>query len=288
MVNQFGKNYYKLALHQHTTISDGRKSPEDVAREYKADGYDAIAFTDHWAYGEGGELEGVKIISGCEYNIGGNDTIEGVFHIVSLFTKENPNLKRDANPEEAVDAINKAGGIAVLAHPAWSVNKPEDLINLKGALATEIYNAVSDAGQSMRPYSDHYIDLCANAGTYPLIFATDDAHAYNGKDNRLGWVMACASELTNEALLEAIKKGDFYSTEGPALHVERKENKLIIDTSPCEIIGTISNLSWDRDRVLRGEGLTHFEYEIRQNEKWIRVEARDKNGKKAWSNIFVL
>ena len=99
---------------------------------------------------------------------------------------------------------------------------------------------------------------------------------------------AFATELANEALLEAIKKGDFYSTEGPALHVERKENKLIIDTSPCEIIGTISNLSWDRDRVLRGENLTHFEYEIRQNEKWIRVEARDKNGKKSWSNIFAL
>ena len=66
------------------------------------------------------------------------------------------------------------------------------------------------------------------------------------------------------------------------------QNKLIIDTSPCEIIGTISNLSWDRDRVLRGENLTHFEYEIRSNDKWVRVEVRDKNGKKAWSNIFVV
>ena len=66
------------------------------------------------------------------------------------------------------------------------------------------------------------------------------------------------------------------------------ENKLIIDTSPCQIIGTLSNLSWDRDRVLRGDNLTHFEYDIRQNEKWVRVEARDANGKKAWSNIFVV
>ncbi len=288
IINSLGEKYYKLALHLHTTISDGRKTPEEVAREYKADGYDAIAFTDHWKYGEGGELEGLKIISGCEYNIGGNETIEGVYHIVSLFTKENPNLKRDATPQEAVDAINAAGGIAVLAHPFWSVNTPEDLINLNGVFATEIYNAVSDAGQSMRPYSDYFIDLCANKGAYPYIFATDDAHAYYGKDNRLGWVMVKADELTNEALLQALKRGDFYATEGPYLRAYRDGNKLIIDTSPCEIIGTISNLSWDRDRVLRGEDLTHFEYEIREKDKWVRVEARDKDGKRAWSNIFVL
>jgi hypothetical protein len=288
IINSLGEKYYKLALHLHTTVSDGRKTPEEVAREYKADGYDAIAFTDHWKYGEGGELEGLKIISGCEYNIGGNETIEGVYHIVSLFTKDNPNLKRDATPQEAVDAINAAGGIAVLAHPFWSVNTPEDLINLNGVFATEIYNAVSDAGQSMRPYSDYFIDLCANKGAYPYIFATDDAHAYYGKDNRLGWVMVKADELTNEALLQALKRGDFYATEGPYLRAYRDGNKLIIDTSPCEIIGTISNLSWDRDRVLRGEDLTHFEYEIREKDKWVRVEARDKNGKRAWSNIFVL
>ena len=288
ITDKFGDKYYKLGLHQHTTLSDGRKTPEEVAREYKLDGYDAIALTDHWVYGEGGEIEGLHIIPGCEYNVGGNETISGVWHILSLFASENPSPKRDAKPEEVVNAINDKGGIAVLAHPAWSVNTPEDLINLKGIIATEIYNAVSDAGQSMRPYSDYYVDLCANKGNYPLILATDDAHAYNGKDNRLGWVMVKASELSDKALSEAIRQGDFYATEGPYLHVERQGDKLIIDTFPCEIIGTISNLSWDRDRVLRGEDITHFEYEIRQNEKWVRVEARDKNGKKAWSNIFVV
>ena len=288
ITDKFGDKYYKLGLHQHTTLSDGRKTPEEVAREYKLDGYDAIALTDHWVYGEGGEIEGLHIIPGCEYNVGGNETISGVWHILCLFAEGNPMIPRDAKPQTVVDAINEKGGIAVLAHPAWSVNTPEDLINLKGVIATEIYNAVSDAGQSMRPYSDYYVDLCANKGNYPLILATDDAHAYNGKDNRLGWVMVKASELSDKALSEAIRQGDFYATEGPYLHAIRQGDKLIIDTSPCQIIGTISNLSWDRDRVLRGEDITHFEYQIRENEKWVRVEARDKNGKKAWSNIFVV
>ncbi|MBR2024655.1 MAG: hypothetical protein IKA02_02470 [Clostridia bacterium] len=288
IVTENCEKYYKLGLHLHTTLSDGAKTPEEVAKEYKLDGYDAIALTDHWVYGEGGNIEGLHIIAGCEYNIGTNETVNGVSHILSLFAKSNPNVKRDATPQEVVDAIKEQQGIAVLAHPAWSLNKPSDLIDLKGVDATEIYNAVSDAGQSMRPYSDYYVDICANAGFYPLILATDDAHAYDGNDNRLGWIMVKADTLSNEALREAILRGDFYATEGPDLFVKRQGNKLIIDTSPCEIIGTLSNLSWERGRVLRGNNVTHFEYGIRENEKWIRVEARDKNGKKAWSNIFVL
>ena len=288
LINSFGEKYYKLALHLHTTISDGSKSPEEVAKEYKNDGFDAIAFTDHWQYGEGGNIDGLHIIPGCEYNVGSNETIKGVSHILSLFAKANPSPDRNATPQEVADAIKKQDGLVVLAHPAWSLNTPSDLIDLKGVDATEIYNAVSDAGESLRPYSDFYIDICANAGAYPLILATDDAHAYDGNDNRLGWIMVKAKELTNESLLEAIKNGDFYSTEGPELRVERQGNKLIIDTSPCQLIGTLSNLSWEWKRTVRGDNLTHFEYEFRNNEKWVRVEVRDKNGKKAWSNIFVV
>ena len=288
IINEFGEKYYKLGLHLHTTLSDGAKSPEDVAKEYKLDGYDAIALTDHWVYGDGGSLGGLHIIPGCEYNLGGNETIAGVMHILSLFAKSNPNPSRDAAPQEVIDAINANGGIAVLAHPAWSLNHPSALSDLNGIVATEIYNAVSDAGQSLRPYSEYYVDICANAGVYPMLLATDDAHAYNGADNRLGWVMVKADELTNDALSDAIKRGDFYATEGPTLHVTREGKKLIIDTSPCQIIGTLSNLSWEWGRVLRGDDITHFEYDIRDNEKWVRVEARDKNGKKAWSNIFVI
>ena len=188
IINEFGEKYYKLGLHLHTTLSDGAKSPEDVAKEYKLHGYDAIALTDHWVYCDGGCIEGLHIIPGCEYNVGGNDTIEGVMHILSLFAKSNPNPPRNATPQEVIDAINANGGIAVLAHPAWSLNHPSALSDLNGIVATEIYNAVSDAGQSLRPYSEYYVDICANAGVYPMLLATDDAHAYDGADNRLGWV----------------------------------------------------------------------------------------------------
>ncbi len=284
-----GNKYYKIALHIHSTISDGRLSPEQIAKEYKAHGFDAIAITDHWKYGAGGEIDGLKIVSGCEYNTGAADTMtEGVMHILAFGMKSDPQPKRDATRQQIVDAIRAVGGMAVLAHPAWSLNTVEDLRELSGIEATEIYNAVSEAGQSLRPYSGYYVDLCANAGLYPKLLATDDAHYYEGADHCKGWIMAKLDELSEDAILAAIRNGDFYATEEPELYVERIGNKLIIDCSPCSLIGTFSNMSWAEGRVLRGDGLTHFEYEIKPIEKWVRVEVTDSNGKRAYSNVFVV
>ena len=264
------------------------KSPDEAAREYLADGYDAIAFTDHWIYGEGGEISGLPIISGCEYNVGNGETIAGEMHILALFTERDPAPPRNATREEIVDAIRKAGGIAVLAHPAWSLNTPEDLEKLPGIEATEIYNAVSDTHLSMRPYSDYFIDLCANRGMYPAILAADDAHYYDGTDTRRGWIMVEAESPTREELMRAIRERRFYASEGPELNVKREGNRIIIDTSPAAVIGVLTNRTITPKRTLRGENLTHFEYEFQSGEKWARIEVRDKHGKRAWSNTVII
>lgn len=283
-----GKKYFKLGLHIHTSISDGAKSPEDAAREYLDNGYDAVAFTDHWIYGEERELLGLPIISGCEYNVGRGETIDGEMHILALFTERDPSPSPDATREEIVDAICDAGGIAVLAHPYWSLNTPADLERLPKIEATEIYNAVSDAHLSMRPYSDYFIDLCANKGIYPAIFAADDAHYYDGTDSCHGWVMVEAEDTSREALMRAIRERRFYASEGPDVCVERRDGKLVIDSSPSSVIGVLTNRTITAGRTLRGENLTHFEYEFKPGEKWIRAEVRDKNGKRAWSNLIII
>jgi len=148
-----------------------------------------------------------------------------------------------------------------------------------------IYNAVSESHMSVRAYSDYFVDVCANAGIRYHLLATDDAHYYDGSDACKGWVMVRAGELSDEALLKALRAGDFYASQGPELFVRREGNTLIIDCSPCQYISAVSNLAWAR-RTLRGDGVTHFEYEIQKSESWIRVQVCDAEGKLAWSNIF--
>ena len=40
-------NKYKVNLHTHSTVSDGRLTPEELKELYKSRGYSAIAYTDH-------------------------------------------------------------------------------------------------------------------------------------------------------------------------------------------------------------------------------------------------
>ena len=284
--DMFGDKRYKIGLHIHTTLSDGKVSPQESARIYKEAGFDAIAITDHWVYGEEQELSGLKIFSGCEYNMGASDTAVDVMHIVGFGMDYKPELKKEENSrQEVIDAINAAGGMAVLAHPAWSLNIPEHAEALSGFGATEIYNSVSDVNQSSRPYSGYFVDILANRGTvYPLI-ATDDTHYYNGDDETKSWIMVKSESLDKNHIIKAIKEQEFYATQGPELHVRREGDKLIADCSPCVMIDFLSNAAWGPDRITRGEDLTHGEYLIKPHDRWVRVEVHDKEGRYAWSNI---
>src|SRR5690606_19937182 len=56
----------------------------------------------------------------------------------------------------------------------------------------------------------------------PPLFAvaTDDTHSYHGKGSSQpgrGWIMVRAGELTPAALIEAMRRGDFYASSGVTL-----------------------------------------------------------------------
>ena len=194
-----GKKRLKLGLHTHTTLSDGGKTPAEVAAIYKAAGYDAIALTDHWLFGEAGEIGGLSILSGCEYNVDGVNEWTGVtevYHVVGIGMTCDPEIPQEYvqnhdgrvrdRVRDMVDRIHAAGGLAVLAHPAWSLNTPEQILGCADFDAIEIYNSVSDWGMSDRPYAGLIVDQISTYGLRLPLLATDDAHYYNGDECR-GW-----------------------------------------------------------------------------------------------------
>ncbi len=282
-----GKTRQKVALHQHTTLSDGKKTPDEVIEIYKAHGYDAVALTDHWKHSETTVCEGMQLISGAEYNFGGSRGDIGVYHILSLFAKELPQISREDDPQTAIDKIHAAGGMAVLAHPAWSLNTPDMIMKLRDVDATEIYNAVSERGESFRPDSSVIIDMVAGMGReYPLL-ATDDSHYYDGIDNCMGFVMVESESSEPEALREAILQKRFYASQGPEIHLLREGEKFRVLCSPVSHIYFASNSVWTV-RSKHGEGITEMDYTPNGDEKFVRAFVVDKNGRSAWSNIVML
>ncbi|MBE6687635.1 MAG: PHP domain-containing protein [Ruminococcaceae bacterium] len=282
----FGNTRYKAGLHIHTTLSDGARTPKEAVEIYKNAGYDVVAITDHWEYYSNAEINGVKIISGIEFNTGGADTSDDVMHIVALGMNKAPELSRNASRQEIIDTINENGGLAVLAHPAWSLNTLEDVMSLNGFFATEIYNTVSDVGQSRRGYSGYIVDALANKGVFFPLVAADDVHFYQGEDETKSYVMVKAGSSSQCDILKALKNGDFYATQGPELHLTREGDKMIARCSKSVEINFISNSSYAPDRVITGEDLTYAEYPIKEWERWIRLEVKDKEGRYGWSNII--
>ncbi len=282
-----GKKRQKVGLHIHTTVSDGAWSREESLASYKELGYDAIAFTDHWKYGDADTIDGVTVISGAEYDFGGAGGENGVFHIVGLFMERQPELEKAniKNAQQIIDAIHAVGGLAVLAHPAWSLNTPEMIMELEGIDATEIYNAVSEHGQSFRPDSSLIVDMLAGKKIYYPLLATDDAHYYNDIDNGKGFVMVDCPTNDPTQIKKAIVDGRFYASQGPEIHLRREGDKFIVDCSPASKIYFASNMVWCW-RVFEGEGLTHAEYDIKPADKFVRAVVIDADGKSAWTNII--
>jgi histidinol phosphatase-like PHP family hydrolase len=283
----FGNKRYKVNLHTHTTISDGHLSPEDVTRLYHEAGYDAIALTDHWAYGkEYVTDDGLLVLSGAEYNILNVTARDGLFHIVGVGMKNEPRLDERACAQEAIDAIKATGGVAIIAHPAWSLNTPEHILALKNADATEIYNTVSGVHMSRRPDSSLIVDMLGAKGRFYPLIAADDAHYYDS-DECASYIMVRADECTSAALCSAIKKGDFYASQGPEIHITRDGDEIVATTSRVSEIVFFSDAVWSR-RAFTGDGITGARYKISPNDTFVRAEATDAAGRRAFTNPIIL
>ena len=282
-----GKKWWKGNLHTHTTNSDGRKSPEEVIRTYKEQGYDFLALTDHWVWSESREQEGMLVLSGCEYNVG--DQVKGeseIYHILSIGGNAPAVVPKNTSlgPQELIDAIHQVGGFAILAHPAWSLNRPDKILGLKGIDASEIYNTLSGTPwNGRRADSSCILDIVAAAGLLLPLVAVDDAHFYSGEQCR-SFIWVQAEELTQEAILEALRAGRFYASQGPKLSVSYEGGRLLVHSSPVQDVVFYSNQVWASRRTTRGEGLTQAEYVPEPNEAFIRVEVVDEAGNMAWTS----
>lgn len=284
-----GSAWYKGNLHTHTTESDGWKSPEEAIALYKSRGYDFLAITDHWKLSQTYTHEnGMLILGGCEYDFGGN-VRDGIFHIVAVGCTSDPGLTRGdhgANaPQNAIDKIHAAGGLASLAHPCWSMNTLDQLMPLGNVDYSEIFNTTSDLPRNCRPYSGEILDAMAARGKYWNLAAADDTHTYVDDPCR-SFVYVKAADCTSASILQALRNGDFYASQGPRMEVTRDGDTVTI-SCPAEdavnCIIAVTDTPWESHRTEMGENLTQASFTFSKNASFMRFEIRDDKGLWAWS-----
>ncbi len=286
------KRFYKGNLHTHTTNTDGRCSPEEVVAIYAEHDYDFLALTDHWkrtveeAYFAGKML----VLPGIELDY----TLPGqVIHIVGINPDESilTTTARNNPPQHGINAIRRAGGRAILAHPAWSLNTPETIAALHGLTAAEIYNSVSGVPwNGDRADASSILDLAAVHGILLNTVAADDSHFYTG-EQCASWIMLQTDELTPEGIVDALDKGAYYATRGPRFEqIEVTESEIRVRCSAVRNVVFHSELPYSRFRCACGEDgalITEAVYPLdreNRNEYFVRAILIDENGKYAWAN----
>ncbi|MBQ7488383.1 MAG: CehA/McbA family metallohydrolase [Clostridia bacterium] len=280
--------FYKGNTHAHSTNSDGRVSPEESMRQYREAGYDFLALTDHWHVGEERNYNGLLVIPGVEYDF----TFETqALHIVCLYpdAKCAAGIRRGMTHPEIIRHVNSVGGVVIAAHPAWSLNTPDFLSTLDGVDIAEVYNTVSgEPFNGPRANSEGILDVTAANGRLYNLVAADDAHFYHG-EQCVSYIMVQAEALTVPAVLDALRKGRFYATQGPEFrNIEICGDEIIIETSPVSRITVCSNRYWVNDRCVQGEGLTRRVYKVQPGERFVRIRLTDAAGRCAWSNPIAI
>lgn len=301
-------NWYKGNLHMHTTVSDGVLTPKEAVARYREAGYDFVALTDHRAVNPAWEGEDFLVLSGAEYDTGDPDGEMPLYHIVGIGMLDTPDLyypqgryARRAYPsaQEIISAIRHVGGEAILAHPAWSVTDPEDVYGLRGLLGAEICNTYSGLPWNPgRADSSAYFDIWGKRGKLLSAIASDDSHRYEGEECR-SFVMVNAPQLERQSVMEALRAGDFYASEGPAFYgISLEDGEVAVRCgADVETVIFYTNTPWGRGNVQHPEAVhgeeTGWErktvhYRAGYSDRYVRIELIDRKGRRAWSSPYAL
>lgn len=291
--------FWRGNLHTHSNRSDGALTPEEVCRRYKAEGYDFLALTDHfigmYEYPITDTLpfrsEGFTTILGAELHSGAMANGD-LWHILAVGLPEDfapgnaPGFLPVENQETGAEIAQRArdaGAFVSIAHPQWSGLTLADARTIEAAHSVEIYNHGCAMGCD-RADGAAIADLLISEGRKISLIATDDAH-FTEPDHFGGWVMVKSEENSPDALLAALKRGDFYSSQGPELRgVTLEKDKIIVETSAVRSVIVQGHASAATAR--HGESMTVTEVPLARfyRSPWLRVSVIDRAGRRAWSN----
>ena len=293
--------FWRGNLHTHSHRSDGALSPEQVIDAYKRAGYDFVELSDHFLARYDWPITDTRAfrsnnfttLIGAEVHAMGTEVGE-LWHILAVgLPLDFPAARPDETGPQLAERARAAGAFVAIAHPAWSQLTIGDGRGISAAHAVEIYNH-SCAVETDRGDGFYLLDQLCNEGRRLSAIATDDAHFRNGDYDAFGgFVEVKAESLDPEALLEALKNGHFYASQGPRfIDVDVRRDEVTVSCSPVDSVALVTGTSRAVSRI--GRQMTGATLEVREAARkawndpgaipWFRVVIIDAAGRRAWTN----
>ena len=293
--------YYKGNLHTHTLNSDGDSTPDDVVRWYREHQYNFVTLTDHNYLTS---VDGLNALHGADeqFLVMKGEEVTDRFagkpiHIngldpISLIKPTGGSSVVDM-VQKMVDAIRAARGVPSVNHPnyGWAISADE-LAQLQRTRLFEVFNGhplVNNIGGGGVPGLEDVWDRMLSSGKMLYGIAVDDAHYFKRPEDKTaprpgqGWVYVRAPRLESRALVEALERGDFYSSTGVEL-----QSVTATATSLTIAIKTETQSKYriqfigKQGAILREALTSPATYPFKGDESYVRAKVIESNGKLAW------
>src|SRR5688500_4701435 len=227
--------WFKGNLHTHTLNSDGDSTPDDVVRWYREHGYNFVAITDHNYLTS---VDGLNALHGADDKflvVKGEEVTDRFgdkpIHVNGLdtagFIKPPGGKSVVSMVQNMIDAIRAARGVPSINHPnyGWAISAGE-LAELQRTRLFEVFNghpAVNNIGGGGVPGLEETWDRILSSGKLLYGIAVDDAHYFKRPEDTalprpgFGWVHVRVPRLDARAIVDALERGEFYSSTGVGL-----------------------------------------------------------------------
>ncbi len=318
-------SFYKANLHCHSTLSDGRMTPQELKEHYKGMGYSVLAITDHDILVPHPELNDEHFLTLNGYEMEVNEETDKPWsntktcHMCLIALEEGNTRQVCWHPEkylfghsgEHKDQIlydaetspyirhYSGGGVSDIMrigrekgffvtynHPTWSLESYPEYMSYHHMHAMEICNW-GCVVEGYHEYNPRVYDDMLRGGKRIFCIGADDNHATG--DTGGAWVMLKAEKLTYRAVAQALKNGHFYASQGPEIrHLWVEDGRIFVKTAPCrEIVFTTGNRSALRLKA-DGEPLTLGSFALAPEMGYVRVTVIGDDGRCADSNAYFM
>ncbi len=208
-------------------------------------------------------------------------------------------VKFDANEPDferlyTADCINhifkkgkEKGFFVTYNHPRWSLENYSVYSHYHGMDAIEIMNGGSLVSGFMDNDFQAFDDLLCQ-GKRVFAVAGDDNHGL--KQSFVCWTVIRAEELSYKAISKALTEGNFYATNGPEI-----KEMFIADGKLCVSTSNVKNIIFTtairhRKNIYNEDGspVNYGEFEIGENDRYVRVTLVGFDGTVAYGNPYFL
>ena len=293
--------WFKGNLHTHTLNSDGDSTPDDVVRWYRERGYHFVTLTDHNYLTS---VDGLNALHGADekFLVMKGEEVTDRFgtkpvHIngfaPDVFIKPTGGHSVVDMAQRMIDAIRGAGAAPSVNHPnfGWAISA-EELLQLQRTRLFEVFNGhplVNNLGGGGVPGLEEVWDRILSSGKMMYGIAVDDAHYFKRPEDKTvprpgqGWVYVRSARLESRALVDALERGDFYSSTGVELEsvtATATAMTIAVKTAPqskyrIQFIG--------KQGAILSESVTSpASYTFKGDESYVRAKVIESNGALAW------